>query len=275
MPRNTETRILKLSREKIIHEHPEIKILFSWADGMRGKPGFVYQADNWHYGGFIVSEFYRDKAGEVVHPRQLITRYGRRDKAFVRRLGLVKYRGPQFRYIRFLCGHKERKRLLSESSFQWDQPYPKMVDIFLNAGEGSGVIRTATNGQGLVQFQDPAIPSEKNNTNLLRRIEPPSKTNPEQILKLKRKPGRPIVPVDMRILAAIIRLHKAGYPWSKIAHLLTPMSRRYGGPNSLCIQRVRRLARDAAKLFGVHLKRKRHRHSYYYRRQNTVAGGET
>jgi len=156
MPRNTESHILRLSREKIIHDNPEIKVLFSWADGMRGKPGFVYQSDNWLFGGFIISEFYRNRAGEVVHPRQLITRYGRRDKAFARRLGFTKYRGPQFRYIRFICGHKERKRLLRESPFDWSLPYPKMRDLFLYAGQGSRVSRTATSSQGLVRFQGPA-----------------------------------------------------------------------------------------------------------------------
>jgi hypothetical protein len=128
-----------------MYDHPSVKLLFSWADGMRGKPGFVYQADNWLYGGYIVSEFYRDATGEVVHPRLLISRFGHRDRAFANELGLVKYRGPQFRYIRFLCGHRERKRLLRESPFQWNLPYPKAKDLFIikeerqNAEEVSGV----------------------------------------------------------------------------------------------------------------------------------------
>jgi hypothetical protein len=158
MPRNTETQILRLSRERIQRDHPAVKLLFSWADGMRGKPGYVYQADNWLYGGYIVSEFYRNPAGEVVHPRLLITRYGHRDMAFTETEGLVKYRGPQFRYVRFLCGHKERKRLLRESPIRWGLPYPKATDLFLYcAGEGSGESRTASSGQGPVQSRDPAI----------------------------------------------------------------------------------------------------------------------
>lgn len=157
MPRNTESQILRLSRDRIRLDHPGVKLLFSWADGMRGKPGYVYQADNWLYGGYIVSEFYRNAAGDVVHPRLLITRFGRRDKAFTQGEGLIKYRGPQFRYVRFLCGHKERKRLLRESPFEWGQPYPKAADLFIRAEEGSGESRTAPSGQGSVQFRDSAI----------------------------------------------------------------------------------------------------------------------
>ena len=172
MPRNTESHVLRLSREKIMRDHPNVKVLFSWADGMRGKPGYVYQASGWLYGGFIVSEFYRDSAGEVVHPRLLITRFGHRDKAFAKELGLVKYKGPQFRYIQFLCGHRERKRLLRESPIKWGQPYPKAKDLFLHsednqhAGEGSGESRAAvTSCQGPVQFRDPAL--QQNNGQLL------------------------------------------------------------------------------------------------------------
>ena len=144
-----------------------MKVLFSWADGMRGKPGYVYQADNWHFGGYIVSEFYRDATGEVVHPRLLITRFGHRDKTFTRDMGLTKFKGPQFRYIRFLCGHKERKRLLRESPFHWDQAYPKAKDLFLHreethqAEEGSGENRAVSSRQGPGQFRDSALPSNR------------------------------------------------------------------------------------------------------------------
>jgi hypothetical protein len=52
-PRNGESHFLRLCREHIQTCEPGRVVLFSWADGMRGKPGYVYQADNWLYGGFI------------------------------------------------------------------------------------------------------------------------------------------------------------------------------------------------------------------------------
>jgi len=113
-PRNGESHFLRLCREYIRGREPGRVVFFSWADGMRGKPGYVYQADNWLYGGFIRTEFYVTAAGEVVHPRQVTTRCGRRDRAFTRSVGLRRVRGRQFRYCHFLCGRSEVHRLLAE-----------------------------------------------------------------------------------------------------------------------------------------------------------------
>ncbi|MFA5162103.1 MAG: hypothetical protein WC421_07640 [Elusimicrobiales bacterium] len=139
MPRNTESAFLKLCCQRILEDFPLVKLLFSWADGLRGKPGYVYQAASWLYGGSIVSQFYATADGEVVHPRFLITRYGTREAGFVRKLGLHKITGFQFRYCKFLCSHKERKALLRESPFTWNLNYPKHKDLSwkIFAEEGS------------------------------------------------------------------------------------------------------------------------------------------
>jgi len=163
-PRNGESRFLRLCREYIRHHDPRRVVLFTWADGMRGKPGFVYQADNWLYGGFIRTEFYVTAENEVVHPRQVITRCGRRDRAFTRSVGLRRVRGRQFRYVHFLCGHATRKRLLRESSVRWGRAYPKMADCVwafedggqLRAGEGSRESREPPRFEGSGQFRHPA-----------------------------------------------------------------------------------------------------------------------
>lgn len=118
MPRNTESLYLRMMADYIRGHHPAIKLLYSWADGLRGKPGYVYQASNWLYGGSIWSQFYVTEEGEVVHPRFLITRYGTRKRAATLALGLKKVHGYQFRYCMFLCSHGERKALLRESPFE-------------------------------------------------------------------------------------------------------------------------------------------------------------
>jgi len=163
-PRNGESHFLRLCREYIRAREPGRVVLFSWADGMRGKPGFVYQADNWLYGGFIRTEFYVTPQNEVVHPRQVTTRCGRRDAALTRSLGLRRVRGRQFRYCHFLCNHAIRKRLLRESPIPWSRHYPKKDDCVWtfegtadgDAAEGSRESREPPRFQGSGQFRHAA-----------------------------------------------------------------------------------------------------------------------
>jgi len=158
-PRNSESHFLRLCRKYIHEREPGRVVLFSWADGMRGKPGYVYQADNWLYGGFIRTEFYVTVENEVVHPRLLITRYGKRDAVTTHALGLRKIWGRQFRYCYFLCSHGLRKRLLRESPFQWGQEYPKKDNCiwqYQGAAEGSRESREPPRFQGSGQFRDAA-----------------------------------------------------------------------------------------------------------------------
>ena len=158
MPRNTESRFISMMTDYIKGHHPGVKILYSWADGLRGKPGYVYQASSWLYGGWIWSQFYITKEGEVVHPRLLITRYGTRKKEFTRSIGLSKICGYQYRYCRFLCSHKERKKLLLESPFEWSRGYPKRKDLkwTIDAGEGSRESRELPKLQGSGRFRHSA-----------------------------------------------------------------------------------------------------------------------
>lgn len=96
MPRNSETRFLGACVDEIRRTRPAVKLLLSWADGLRGKPGYIYQAANWLYGGLIKSDFYVAEDGEVVHPRLLITRYGSR--SVWQELRMSHVWGYQFRY---------------------------------------------------------------------------------------------------------------------------------------------------------------------------------
>ncbi len=158
MPRNTETQFLGMMVQHIKRECPHVKVLYSWADGLRGKPGYVYQAANFLYGGSIWSQFYATKDGEVVHPRLLITRYGTRKKSATLALGLIKTHGYQFRYCKFLCSHGERKRLLRESPIKWTQDYPKSKDLrwVVDAEEVSRETRQLPKLKGSGQFRHSA-----------------------------------------------------------------------------------------------------------------------
>lgn len=65
MPRNSESQMLSQLVKWLKSNHPEIKILFTWADGMLGKVGYVYQASNFIYtgkvgGGDVFARWHQD-----------------------------------------------------------------------------------------------------------------------------------------------------------------------------------------------------------------------
>ena len=57
MPKNSESQLLSLSI-KWLKENTKIKYLYTWADGLVGKPGYVYQSANFLYGGFSITDTY-------------------------------------------------------------------------------------------------------------------------------------------------------------------------------------------------------------------------
>lgn len=128
-PRNFESAFISKCLKYVKSTHPEKKLIFTWADGMLGKVGYVYQASNFLYGGFIWTDTYLTASGEKVHPRKTGCIGGRPDKSKLKELGWSRFKGKQFRYITFLCSHKERKRLLFESTVSWGTSYPKELDL--------------------------------------------------------------------------------------------------------------------------------------------------
>lgn len=51
--KNTESMFLSRMLEWVKSNLPEVKLIFTWADGMLGKVGYIYQASNFLYGGHI------------------------------------------------------------------------------------------------------------------------------------------------------------------------------------------------------------------------------
>lgn len=133
MPKNSESKFISKCLSWVRETHPEIKVIFTWADGILGKCGFVYQSTNAYYGGFIWTDLYISDTGEKVHPRtsQSLSKsdeakYGHRPTlAELKAKGWNHYRGKQFRYVYFTCDKREKKRLLNESPMDWNTPYPK------------------------------------------------------------------------------------------------------------------------------------------------------
>ena len=73
MPRNSESQMLSQLVKWLKHNHPEIKVLFTWADGMQGKPGYVYQAANFRYAGYSDAGLFKN-SNKPLYPRSFIIR---------------------------------------------------------------------------------------------------------------------------------------------------------------------------------------------------------
>lgn len=138
MPRCSESQMLAQLIRWIKTNLPEIKILFTWADGMLAKPGYVYQAANFSYIGYSPTDIYLLE-GIKIHPRQTreFFRQGENDNRIscrptrqqLQQYGIEHYRGRQYRYIYFLCNKREKRRLAAECTESLDQKPPKDKDL--------------------------------------------------------------------------------------------------------------------------------------------------
>lgn len=148
MPRNSESQMLAEIVKWIKHNLP-IQYLYTWADGIVGKPGYVYQAANFYYGGFIWTDIYISAEGEKIHPRsakQLLkdnADFEGKEKlfwltpAYCQAMGIKRYRGKQFRYIYPMSG-KARKEL-EYSTVKWsNREFPKDKDLVWKVQVGKG-----------------------------------------------------------------------------------------------------------------------------------------
>ena len=135
MPRNSESQMLSTA-VKWLRENTVIKYLFTWADGIVGKPGYVYQAANFLYGGYSITDIYVTETGEKVHPRTIQgilpneegLKYGHRPNfEQLRDLKLSRVKRKQFRYIYPMS--KFDRRQLKNSTVAWGLNYPKDVDL--------------------------------------------------------------------------------------------------------------------------------------------------
>jgi hypothetical protein len=136
LPKNSETIFLSKIKQWLIKNYPEKKFLFTWSDGIVGKVGYVYQAFNMYYGGFIETDVYVDSDGHKIHPRTaqgIIKKlYGQKKHlkmgqrpTFEQRIDLQfkRVKGKQFRYI--LPLNKRYKKMIKKSKIDWSYKYPK------------------------------------------------------------------------------------------------------------------------------------------------------
>jgi len=138
MPKNSESQMISQTVTWLKNNMKDVKVLFTWADGFRGKVGYVYQACSFRYIGFITTDAYMMN-GTMIHPRKikklLVDDYKKETRITVRptlsqmkQFGIEHYKGKQFKYIKMLCSKVEQKKLISEGNIKF-LDYPKEKDL--------------------------------------------------------------------------------------------------------------------------------------------------
>jgi len=165
MPKNSESQMISAVVKWMKENCPEKQFLYTWADGIMGKPGYVYQAANFLYGGFIWTTIYISEKNEKIHPRSskrlCLENYDFKIKRepnffdgkkidektgeariywltqdFLDHKGISKIHGKQFRYI--LPLNKKARKLLKKSNVEWNLNYPKHSDLVWNKSTSEG-----------------------------------------------------------------------------------------------------------------------------------------
>lgn len=121
--------------------------LYTLADGIMGKCGYVYQAANFRYLGSFTTSVYRDSStGEKIHPRSagtLLAENAALDGVkrrhwltheFCAMKGIEKINGRMFRYIYPL--NRKAQAILNSYPEYAAIPYPKDKDLFFAVRTG-------------------------------------------------------------------------------------------------------------------------------------------
>ena len=121
-------------------ENTNVKFIYTLADGIMGKCGFVYQASNFRYIGNFKTDVYMDRvSGEKIHPRsakQLCkenAEWEGKEKVFwlthtfCEHKGIDRIRGLMFRYMYPLS--KSAKKILKKYNEYGGLKNPKEIDL--------------------------------------------------------------------------------------------------------------------------------------------------
>lgn len=174
MPRNSESQMISQLVKWIKINIPELKVLFTWADGMVGKVGYVYQASNFTYAGYSGGEMYM-KDGVKIHVRQMksfLIPEGQKDERItvrptleqMKKFNIQHFKGKQYRYLLFLCDKKEKKRLLKECLIDLSEPRPKDDDL-------SWTIKDLNTGKWVESKKPPYVTDVDQKTKNIVRLE--------------------------------------------------------------------------------------------------------
>jgi len=130
-------------------ENTDIRFIYTLADGIMGKCGYVYQASNFTYLGSFKTDVYMDrKTGEKMHPRSIRLLHEENGRMLGRKKvfwltpefcelkGIDRIRGLMFRYI-FPLDKRSRRVLNSYPEYR-GLKYPKDEDLRFERRVGRG-----------------------------------------------------------------------------------------------------------------------------------------
>ena len=125
---------------KWLKNNTTCQFLYTMADGIMGKCGFVYQASNFYYGEQYFTSVYLMENGEKLHPRtskelcKENAKFSGKEKLFwmttdfMEHKGIKRINGLMFRYL-YPLNKKAKRMMLRESSMNWDKNYPKSKQL--------------------------------------------------------------------------------------------------------------------------------------------------
>jgi hypothetical protein len=125
---NAESKSISLCLKWVKKNNPKIKWIISFADGMMGKVGTIYQATNFIYTGFSTTSngLWLSKEGNRMHNVSLWHKHGKTDRKLLESIygtPLYLVRGGQYRYFYFYDRKQIRNLIVPHL------PYPKQTDI--------------------------------------------------------------------------------------------------------------------------------------------------
>lgn len=131
-----------------LKQNTKCLFLYTLADGIMGKCGYVYQASSFKYlGSFKTSVYMNIKTGEKIHPRSAKillkenAEFEGKEKVFwltdefCKYKGIDKINGLMFRYIFPL--NKEAKKILKQYK-EFNKPYPKDKNLVFERRTAKG-----------------------------------------------------------------------------------------------------------------------------------------
>jgi hypothetical protein len=178
MPRNSESQMISAT-VKWMKKNTNCLFLYTMADGIMGKCGYVYQASNFYFGEKYWTQVYMMENGEKLHPRSTKAlckenaNFSGRDKIFwlttdfMKSKGIKKIKGYMFRYVYPL--NKEAKKIMkNNSTLNWTLDYPKDKDLCW---------KDSTDSKNQIIVEQPAFTFETAKYNL-KNIESHKKQTP-------------------------------------------------------------------------------------------------
>ena len=159
--KNSESQIIRdlISWLKELNKikEPPISFLYTMADGIVGKAGYVYQASNFYYSDSFWTSVYMDDDGNKIHiksVRSLLNKNNNwckqnypswnKDKLhhltldFMESIGMKRIYGLMFRYIYPL--NKNAKKVLEYSGVWRRKDYPKSYDLIWKKKTVDGLV---------------------------------------------------------------------------------------------------------------------------------------